>query len=76
MRPAALGVALARSGLAAKEWAAAAWFGPKGFASVVYGLLILDAEIARGDELFHLVAVVAAAYIIPTPPAMFSWLVG
>ncbi len=47
VRPVALGLALARSGLSAKEWVVAAWFGPKGFASVVYGLLIVNAGIDR-----------------------------
>lgn len=64
VRPAALGIALVRSDLPAQQRAAAAWFGPKGFASVVYGLLILEAGMARSDELFHLVAVVVAASIL------------
>ena len=42
VRPLALAVALLGGGLSRGEWLAAAWFGPKGFASVVYGLLILD----------------------------------
>ncbi|MGI8938883.1 MAG: cation:proton antiporter [Iamia sp.] len=63
-RPLALGLALLRSKLTRKETLAAAWFGPKGFASVVYGLLILDAGIARSDQLFHLVALVVVASIL------------
>ena len=63
-RPAALGVALLGSGIRRREWMAAAWFGPKGFASVVYGLLILDSHVAGADEMFHLVALVVAASII------------
>jgi NhaP-type Na+/H+ or K+/H+ antiporter len=43
VRPIALAVALFGSRLDWREWVAAAWFGPKGFASVVYGLLILGA---------------------------------
>jgi NhaP-type Na+/H+ or K+/H+ antiporter len=53
-----------RSKLDRRERLAAAWFGPKGFASVVYGLLILDAGLERSDELFHLVALVVAASIL------------
>jgi sodium/hydrogen antiporter len=64
VRPIALGIALFGSGLDWREQAAAAWFGPKGFASVVYGILILKAGIVRGDELFHLLAVVIAGSII------------
>ena len=64
VRPVALGLALVSSALTRREWIAAAWFGPKGFASVVYGLLILEAGIGHGDELFHLVAVVIAISIV------------
>lgn len=62
-RPVALGVSLAGSRIGWREWAAAAWFGPKGFASVVYGLLVLESGIALSDEVFHLVAVVIAVSI-------------
>lgn len=37
VRPLALGIALVGSGLARREWVAAAWFGPKGFAPMIYG---------------------------------------
>lgn len=63
-RPVALGLALLRSKLDRRERLAAAWFGPKGFASVVYGLLILDADLVQSDELFHLVALVVVASIL------------
>ena len=63
-RPVAIFVSLLRSGLPYPEQAVAAWFGPKGFASVVYGLLILEAEVERGDEVFHLVALVIVASIL------------
>lgn len=63
-RPIALGIALLRSKLDRKERLAAAWFGPKGFASVVYALLILGAGIPLSDELFHLAALVIAASIL------------
>lgn len=39
-RPVALWISFGRSGLDMREQAAAMWFGPKGFASVVYGLLV------------------------------------
>ena len=63
-RPVSLAVALIGSTLHARERIAAAWFGPKGFASVVYGLLILRSGIAARSELFHLVALVVGASII------------
>jgi NhaP-type Na+/H+ or K+/H+ antiporter len=63
-RPVAIGLSLLGSGLPRPERAAAAWFGPKGFASVVYGLLILDAGVSGADEMFHLVALVIVASIL------------
>ncbi len=63
-RPASLAVALIGSTLHVRERIAAAWFGPKGFASVVYGLLILRSGVAQRSELFHLVALVVVASII------------
>jgi sodium/hydrogen antiporter len=64
VRPAAIGLALLGSRIARREWVAAAWFGPKGFASVVYGLLILTAGVPGGEEMFHLIALVVVASIL------------
>jgi NhaP-type Na+/H+ or K+/H+ antiporter len=63
-RPLAIYVSLLRSHLPMPQRAVAAWFGPKGFASVVYGLLILEAGVPRADEMFHLVALVIFASIL------------
>lgn len=64
VRPAALAIALFGAPLSWREWLAAAWFGPRGFASVVYGLLIANAGLERGDELFHVIGLVIAASIV------------
>lgn len=63
-RPLAIVLSLLGSHLPAAEQAVAAWFGPKGFASVVYGLIVLDAGLSRSDELFHLIALVIFASIL------------
>ena len=63
-RPLALGVAFLGSHLSRREQFAAMWFGPKGFASVVYGLLVLDAAIPAADEVFHLVALTVVLSIL------------
>ena len=63
-RPAAIGLALLGSALDWRQWIAAAWFGPKGFASVVYALLILERGVERADHLFHLMAVTIALSIV------------
>ena len=64
VRPLALGLALVGTKLPRRELAAALWFGPKGFASVVYGLLLLRAGVAHGEEMFHLIALVVAGSIL------------
>ncbi len=64
VRPFALALALLGSALDWRERAVAAWFGPKGFASVLYALLILQSHVAPAERLFHLVAIVVAASII------------
>lgn len=62
-RPIAIALSFLGSHLPRREWAAAAWFGPKGFASVVYGLLIVRIGTAAGDEIFHLIAIVVVLSI-------------
>jgi sodium/hydrogen antiporter len=64
VRPVAIGLALLGSRIGRREWVAAAWFGPKGFASVVYGLLILTAGVPGGEEMFQLIALVVVASIL------------
>jgi NhaP-type Na+/H+ or K+/H+ antiporter len=63
-RPLALLASLWQSPLDLRERAAAMWFGPKGFASVVYGLLVLRSGIELSDTLFHLVALVIVLSIL------------
>ncbi|GAA4240324.1 cation:proton antiporter [Actinomadura meridiana] len=63
-RPLAIWVSFLGSRLTPREQAAVMWFGPKGFASVVYGLLVLDAGIVEGEHIFHLVGVTIALSIL------------
>lgn len=63
-RPAAVVLSLVGTGLPRRERWTAAWFGPKGFASVVYGLLVLEAGIPQGGRVFDVVAVTIALSII------------
>ncbi|MCO8277650.1 cation:proton antiporter [Actinoplanes sp. TRM 88003] len=63
-RPLALYLSFLRSGLDMREQAAAMWFGPKGFASVVYGLLVLESGIGAADQIFHLVALTIVLSIV------------
>lgn len=64
VRPVAIAISLAGSGLDRRELLTTAWFGPKGFASVVYGLLILRSGHAMGDQIFHLIAIVIVGSIV------------
>ncbi|MFI6743195.1 cation:proton antiporter [Nonomuraea sp. NPDC050451] len=63
-RPIAIWLSFLRSGLSVREQAAVAWFGPKGFASVVYGLLVLASGIAAAQQVFQIVAVTIVASIL------------
>lgn len=63
-RPLALLPSFAGTGLSIREQAAAMWFGPKGFASVVYGLIVLGSPLAAADEIFHLVALTIVISIL------------
>jgi len=61
VRPLAIALSMVRTGLSNREVWVIGWFGPKGFASVVYGLLIFQAGFGH---LAHLVGVSVAASII------------
>ena len=63
-RPAAILVSFVGTRLPWPEQAAVAWFGPKGFASVVYGLIVLDSGTAGADEMFHLIALAVVLSIV------------
>jgi NhaP-type Na+/H+ or K+/H+ antiporter len=63
-RPLALALALVNGGLTRGEWLAAAWFGPKGFASLFYALLLLQTGVPRGHWLFQPVALVIVLSIL------------
>jgi NhaP-type Na+/H+ or K+/H+ antiporter len=60
VRPLAVGVSLIGSGLSAGETAAGLWFGPKGFASVLYALWALNSGGAAMNTVFGLAALSVA----------------
>jgi sodium/hydrogen antiporter len=64
VRPAALLASLAMSPLPRDQKVAAAWFGPKGFASVVYGLLVLESGAPEAQEEFAIIAAVVAVSVL------------
>lgn len=64
VRPLAVGVPLAWEGLTRREWLAAVWFGPKGFASAYYALLVASSGIADATEVFRVSALVVAVSVV------------
>lgn len=64
VRPLAVSIAVFRLGLSKVEWVLLAWFGPRGFSSVVYGLIVLSSGISRAGAMFHLVAIVVGLSVI------------
>jgi NhaP-type Na+/H+ and K+/H+ antiporter len=76
VRTVTLQLALIGSSLSWKERLIAGWFGPKGFASIIYGILVLQSGAANSHHLFHLIALVIAASIIAhssTDVALARW---
>jgi NhaP-type Na+/H+ or K+/H+ antiporter len=63
-RPVAVEIALIGSALPWQERLTAAWFGPKGFASVLYGLLVLESGAPDAPHLFHIIVAVISLSII------------
>jgi NhaP-type Na+/H+ and K+/H+ antiporter len=64
VRSVALSLALLGADVDRREWLVAAWFGPRGFASIIYGLLILNSGISHGSYIFHLIALMVAGSIL------------
>lgn len=62
-RPLPVMAALIGSRLDQRQRLAAAWFGPKGFASVVYGLIVLESGVADAEHLFALIVATVAVSI-------------
>jgi NhaP-type Na+/H+ or K+/H+ antiporter len=64
VRRVALVPALAGSKLNRLECAAIMWFGPKGFASLVFAFIILNAGVQKSREMFELIGLVVVASIL------------
>jgi NhaP-type Na+/H+ or K+/H+ antiporter len=64
VRPAAIWLTLLHSGFTKRERLVIGFFGPKGFASVVFGLLVLNMGVPNSAYLFRLIALTVASSII------------
>jgi sodium/hydrogen antiporter len=63
-RPVAIFTALAGTPVTTATKAFIAWFGPKGVATMAFGLLVLAEEIPSGERIFHLAALAVFCSII------------
>lgn len=63
-RPAALGLVLVGSDLDWRERLSASWFGPKGFASIVYGIMVLRSGAPHAEYMSRLTGLVVMLSIV------------
>ena len=64
VRPVAIGISLMGTSLSMREILVAGWFGPKGFASVIYGIFVLESNVPNSQHLAHLIAIVVIGSMI------------
>lgn len=64
VRPFALGFSFLIRSLSWREFLTAAWFGPKGFASVTYALIVLSTNAKNAGAIFRICAVVIGMSMI------------
>lgn len=64
VRPLSMLISLIGTRIDRREKLTVAWFGPKGFASVVYGLLVLQSGIPQAQQAYTLIAVCIAFSIV------------
>jgi NhaP-type Na+/H+ or K+/H+ antiporter len=63
-RPVSIGLAFVRSRLPKPEQVFIAWFGPKGVASMLFALFVLDSDVADRSFLFSIAAFAVIASIV------------
>jgi NhaP-type Na+/H+ or K+/H+ antiporter len=63
-RPVAVAIALTGTRVSRAALAFMAWFGPKGVATMTFSLLVLGSEIAAGERIFYLAALVVLCSIV------------
>jgi NhaP-type Na+/H+ or K+/H+ antiporter len=63
-RPAAVQLSFVRTGIPRPQKAFMAWFGPKGVASMLFALFVLKSNLAEGELIFDVAAIVILASIV------------
>lgn len=77
VRPIALGLSLIGSQMDPRNFIAAAWFGPKGFASVLFAVMVLEQGSTDASEIFHVAALIIGLSMVAhssTGVIMARWL--
>ena len=76
-RPLPVWAVLAPTSMSRREGFAVAWFGPKGFASVAYGVIVASSDLEGAKEVLAVVTVVVLASVIlhsSTDVSVAGWL--
>jgi len=63
-RPVAVAIALTGTRVSRAALAFMAWFGPKGVATMTFSLLVLGSDVAAGERIFNLAALVVLCSIV------------
>src|SRR4051794_10150615 len=63
-RPVAVAIALAGTRVSRAALGFMAWFGPKGVATMTFSLLVLGSDVAAGERIFYLAALVVLCSIV------------
>jgi NhaP-type Na+/H+ or K+/H+ antiporter len=63
-RPVAVAIALAGTRVSRAALAFMAWFGPKGVATMTFSLLVLGSDVAQGERIFDIAALVVLCSIV------------
>lgn len=63
-RPAAVGIVLRRAAVSASARAFIAWFGPRGLASLLLALLVVQANMAGGEAILAIVGIVVTVSVV------------
>src|SRR3954463_7314271 len=63
-RPVAVAIALIGTGVSRAALGFMAWFGPKGVATMTFSLLVLGSDIAAGERIFNIAALVVLCSIV------------
>ncbi len=77
IRPAAIFLALTGTGLSRRATAFVAWFGPRGVATMAFGVLVLSEGVPGGERVFYVAALTVVLSVFAhglSDPAGVTWI--